>query len=60
MPPLEEMTKLIARPSSGGISIFQGVTRDNFKGKQVKMLSYECYEAMAKAEMLKICQEATE
>ena len=24
------------------------------------MLSYECYESMAKAEMLKICQEATE
>ena len=48
MPPIEEMVQAIALPSCGGVSIFQGITRDNFKGKKVTILSYECYEPMAK------------
>ena len=60
MPPVEEMVQSIALPSCGGVSIFQGITRDNFKGKKVVKLSYECYEPMAKQEMSKISQEAIE
>ena len=33
--------------SSGAVSSFLGITRDNFKGKSVKELEYEAYEKMA-------------
>ena len=33
------------------MSVFQGVTRDNFEGKTVTHLSYECYESMALKQM---------
>jgi molybdopterin synthase catalytic subunit len=52
------MIKTISRPDCGGISIFQGITRNNFKGKKVSSLSYECYEQMALKEMNKIALEA--
>ena len=58
MPPLEKMIKSIERADCGGISIFQGVTRNNFNGKKVEKLIYEAYEDMAKKEMHKIALEA--
>jgi len=42
----------------GAIVTFTGTTRDNFMDKQVKTLSYECFEEMALNEMLSICEEA--
>ena len=47
MPPLDDMVALVSKPSCGGVSIFQGITRNNFKGKNVLKLSYECYNPMA-------------
>lgn len=44
----------------GATSIFVGTTRDNFKGKQVVELSYECYDEMAKKEIEKICVKLRE
>ncbi len=32
---------------AGAISVFMGVTRDNFEGKRVTRLEYEAYEEMA-------------
>ena len=58
MPPIEEMLKKISRPDCGGISIFSGITRDNFNGKKVTKLSYQCYDKMAIKEMQKIGEEA--
>lgn len=40
----------------GATSIFLGTTRDNFRGKKVLQLDYECYEEMAEKEMKKICK----
>eukprot|EP00035_Acanthoeca_spectabilis_P023570 m.449976 g.449976 ORF g.449976 m.449976 type:complete len:186 (+) comp19896_c0_seq1:236-793(+) len=39
---------------AGGNSMFLGTTRDNFEGKTVVRLEYECYDAMAVKEMSKI------
>lgn len=46
--------------SCGATSIFIGTTRNNFKGKDVVELEYECYEEMAKKEMQKICVKLRE
>ena len=37
--------------------MLSGTTRDNFDGKRVLRLEYEAYDAMAKLEMKKICNE---
>jgi molybdopterin synthase catalytic subunit len=34
-------------PEDGGIVTFEGVTRNNTKGRPTRYLEYECYEAMA-------------
>lgn len=47
--PLESYNSqhLVASPAAGAISVFVGITRNNFEGRSVLHLSYECYEAMA-------------
>uniref|UniRef100_A0A0N5CEU4 Molybdopterin synthase catalytic subunit n=1 Tax=Strongyloides papillosus TaxID=174720 RepID=A0A0N5CEU4_STREA len=52
---INQITKIITSPSCGAISIFIGTTRDNFDGKEVIRLEYECYEEMALKEMKKLC-----
>lgn len=42
---------LALSPSCGAISIFIGVTRDNFQGKGVVSLEYEAYQPMAKKQL---------
>lgn len=37
----------VADPGAGAISTFSGVTRNNFHGKAVLKLEYECYTPMA-------------
>jgi molybdopterin synthase catalytic subunit len=37
---------------------FTGITRDNFEGRQVSMLSYEAYEPMALQELNRLCDGA--
>ncbi|XP_064391302.1 molybdopterin synthase catalytic subunit-like [Halichondria panicea] len=51
----EEVTQFVIDPSAGGISIFLGVTRDNFKGKKVVQLEYEAYTSMATKQLSDIC-----
>ena len=47
----------VTAPSTGATSLFVGTTRDNFEGKEVVRLEYEAYEAMARKQLLAICQE---
>eukprot|EP00038_Savillea_parva_P013586 m.211655 g.211655 ORF g.211655 m.211655 type:complete len:177 (+) comp25597_c0_seq1:273-803(+) len=44
----------IVSERAGGNSLFIGTTRDNFEGKTVVRLEYECYDTMALKEMRKI------
>jgi molybdopterin synthase catalytic subunit/molybdopterin converting factor small subunit len=38
---------LVQRPTDGAVATFEGVVRDNTKGRPTEFLEYECYEAMA-------------
>lgn len=56
----EEVTRFVTDPSAGGISIFLGVTRDNFEGKKVVQLEYEAYLSMAVKQLSDICTTVRE
>ncbi|VVC35434.1 Molybdopterin synthase catalytic subunit, eukaryotes,Molybdopterin biosynthesis MoaE [Cinara cedri] len=43
--------KAVNTPQCGAISIFIGITRENFNGNKIKTLFYEAYESMALNEM---------
>jgi len=49
---------LSSSPTSGAISTFTGITRNNFNGKIVTHLSYEGYIPMAIKELTSICNDA--
>jgi molybdopterin synthase catalytic subunit len=48
----------ISHSSVGGIVIFEGVVRDNARGKQVSYLEYDVYEEMAEKQIRTIVAEA--
>ena len=47
-----------SHPSVGGIVVFEGVVRDNARGKQVRYLQYETYQEMAEEQIRTILGEA--
>lgn len=47
----------VSDPSAGGIVIFEGIVRDNARGKQIRYLEYEIYEEMAREQIKAIIQE---
>uniref|UniRef100_A0A7E4UYJ2 Molybdopterin synthase catalytic subunit n=1 Tax=Panagrellus redivivus TaxID=6233 RepID=A0A7E4UYJ2_PANRE len=49
------LENFVSLPSCGAVSSFIGTTRDNFNGKPVKLLEYECYEPMAYSELKAVC-----
>ena len=42
-----ELADMILRPEDGALCIFEGVVRNNSKGKTTRYLEYEAYETMA-------------
>jgi molybdopterin synthase catalytic subunit len=48
----------VSHPSVGGIVVFEGVVRDNARGKQVCYLEYDVYEEMAQLQIRTIIDEA--
>lgn len=52
---VNKISHMVTDPSCGAISIFVGITRDNFDGKKVLRLEYEAYKPMAKKKMKEIC-----
>lgn len=53
----EKLIDMVADDSCGAVSMFMGVTRDNFDGKKVVCLEYESYEAMALKSLKAICTD---
>jgi molybdopterin converting factor subunit 1 len=53
----KSITDRMQRPSDGAVIAFEGVVRDNTKGRATKFLDYECYEAMALKTMAQIGRE---
>jgi molybdopterin synthase catalytic subunit len=47
----------LQRPEDGAIVVFEGVTRNNSKGRATAHLEYECYEEMAILQMARIGRE---
>ncbi|KAF5292824.1 hypothetical protein FQA39_LY13869 [Lamprigera yunnana] len=58
IPPLSDtISELVASPECGAVSVFVGMTRDNFEGKGVVTLEYEVYETMAITYLKRICSD---
>jgi molybdopterin synthase catalytic subunit len=54
----DRLVAAVSHPSAGGIVVFEGVVRDNARGKQVRYLEYDVYEEMAREQIHKIIAEA--
>jgi molybdopterin synthase catalytic subunit len=52
------LAEAVTQASVGGIVIFEGVVRDNARGKQVRYLEYDAYIEMAKEQIRAIVAEA--
>ena len=48
----------VSDPGVGGIVVFEGVVRDNARGKQVRYLEYDVYPEMAVQQIREILAEA--
>jgi molybdopterin synthase catalytic subunit len=48
----------VAHASAGGIVVFEGVVRDNARGKQVRYLEYDVYAEMAVEQIREIIAQA--
>ena len=48
----------VSNPTAGGIAIFEGVVRNNARGKQVRYLEYDVYLEMAEQQIRTIVAEA--
>ena len=53
----EEIKRNLLRPEDGAIVDFEGVVRNNTKGRMTQYLDYECYEEMAVKMMAQIGAE---
>jgi molybdopterin converting factor subunit 1 len=54
----ESLVASLKRPSDGALVIFDGVVRDNTRGRRTLYLNYEAYEAMALKQMKALAKEA--
>jgi len=54
----DALVAAVSHPSVGGIVVFEGVVRDNARGKQVRYLEYDVYEEMAEQQIRTIVAEA--
>jgi molybdopterin synthase catalytic subunit/molybdopterin converting factor small subunit len=52
-----EIANRLVRPEDGAVITFDGVVRNNTKGRATQFLDYECYEAMAVKMMADIGRE---
>ena len=57
---IEKIRKDIAHPGDGAAVMFDGVVRNNTRGRRTLYLDYEAYESMALNEMEKLAQAALE
>jgi MoaE-MoaD fusion protein len=50
----------LKQPTDGAVVVFDGIVRDNTRGRKTLYLDYEAYEEMALAQMQKLAHEAAE
>jgi molybdopterin synthase catalytic subunit len=56
----EEFARNLQRPEDGAVVIFEGVVRNNSKGRSTLYLEYECYEQLALKQIAAIGREIAE
>jgi len=54
----EGLVAKLTRPWDGAVVVFDGVVRDNTRGRRTLFLDYEAYEEMALREMRRLAEEA--
>jgi molybdopterin synthase catalytic subunit len=54
---IRALEEAVRTPGAGGVVTFQGVVRDNARGKQVRSLAYDAYVEMAEQQMAQIAAE---
>ena len=54
---IRSLVESISLPSDGGIVVFEGVVRDNARGRSVRYLEYDAYPEMALEQMRAIASE---
>jgi molybdopterin synthase catalytic subunit len=54
----DEIVPRLERPEDGAVVIFDGIVRDNSRGRKTRYLEYEAYEAMALKQMQQLVQKA--
>lgn len=52
-----EIAQELQRPEDGAVVVFEGVVRNNTKGRPTEYLEYECYRQMALEQMARIGRE---
>lgn len=52
-----ELSQQVKAPADGAVILFEGIVRNNSRGKETLYLIYEAYEQMALAKMREICGE---
>lgn len=57
--PSAQVLDEIKAGSDGAVCVFDGIVRDNTRGRKTLFLDYEAYEQMALAQMRKLAAEAT-
>jgi molybdopterin synthase catalytic subunit len=48
----------VAEPTCGAVVEFQGIVRGTEDGVAIRALEYECHEAMARTQLMKIAEDA--
>ena len=56
--PVEPVSDFLRVPEAGGVDLFLGTTRRWTGERETVLLRYDCYEAMAAAEMKRLIDEA--
>jgi molybdopterin synthase catalytic subunit len=54
----DALIEAVSHPGAGGIVVFEGVVRDNARGKQIRYLEYDAYPEMAEQQIRTIIAEA--
>jgi len=54
---IRALEEAVTTPGAGGVVTFQGVVRDNARGKQVRSLAYDAYVEMAEQQMAQIAAD---
>jgi molybdopterin synthase catalytic subunit len=55
---VQAVSERLRRPADGAVAVFEGIVRDNSRGRRTLFLDYEAYEEMALKKMEALAQQA--